>query len=401
MIKINKINVTENNEHSRLVFNIEDDGKLREIWFEVDKRYGEYLCYERADAILIGILNYAMRKKSDIVSNIPISEELLYNIRENLIPSISNYDKNLHHIKITAPVISEKYNCAGAVGTGISCGVDSFHVLSNFLNSQYKGMNLTHLCINNVGSWSCYKMSQGANSIREQRYEIAEEMAKKLNLELIKSNSNIADEIIQNHLYTNTYSSMFAVHCLAKLFKIYYYASSGHDFSAFNIINSSSRDSGYYDLLSLNCLSTQTLRIYSEGGAKNRFNKTEAIMDNELARNYLHVCLYDKNNCGICEKCKRTLLTLDALNKLENFNKVFNIEFYKKHRREYIYYLLHEHYKHSDYYEPIYQKMKSRITLMDKITYFTQFIFSINHIQNYNNVVIRILGIKISKKRSL
>ena len=194
---------------------------------------------------------------------------------------------------------------------------------------------------------------------------------------------------------------MFAVHCLAKLFKIYYYASSGHDFSAFNIINSSSRDSGYYDLLSLNCLSTQTLRIYSEGGAKNRFNKTEAIMDNELARNYLHVCLYDKNNCGICEKCKRTLLTLDALNKLENFNKVFNIEFYKKHRREYIYYLLHEHYKHSDYYEPIYQKMKSRITLMDKITYFTQFIFSINHIQNYNNVVIRILGIKISKKRSL
>lgn len=56
MIKINKINATENNEHSRLVFNIEDDGILKEIWFEVDKKYGKYLCYERADAILIGIL---------------------------------------------------------------------------------------------------------------------------------------------------------------------------------------------------------------------------------------------------------------------------------------------------------------------------------------------------------
>lgn len=401
MIKINKINVTEINKYNRLIFSIEDDGILRDIWFEVDKKYGKYLCYERADAILIALLSYAMRKNSDIVSNIPISEELLYNIRENLIPSISNYDKNLHHIKIIAPAISEKFNCAGAVGTGISCGVDSLHVLSNFLDSQYKGMNLTHLCINNVGSWSCYEMSQGASSVKEQRYEIAEEIAEKLNLKLIKSNSNIAEEIIQNHLYTHTYSSMFAVHCLAKLFKIYYYGSSGYDFSAFNIINTSSQGSGHYELLSLNCFSTQTLKIYSEGGAKNRFHKTEAIMDNELAHDYLHVCLYDKNNCGICEKCKRTLLTLDALNKLENFSKVFDIKFYKKYRREYIYYLLGEHHKHSDILEPIYQKMKCKITLMDKITYFTQFIFSINHIQNYNNIVIRVLGIKISKKRSL
>lgn len=56
MIKINKINATENNKYNRLIFSIEDDGILREIWFEVNKKYGEYLCYERADAILIGIL---------------------------------------------------------------------------------------------------------------------------------------------------------------------------------------------------------------------------------------------------------------------------------------------------------------------------------------------------------
>lgn len=47
---------------------------------------------------------------------------------------------------------------------------------------------------------------------------------------------------------------------------------------------------------------------------------------------YVHTCINREFNCGVCEKCLRTLLALDAANKLDNFRAVFDIDAYKKNR---------------------------------------------------------------------
>lgn len=71
------------------------------------------------------------------------------------------------------------------------------------------------------------------------------------------------------------------------------------------------------------------------GGAKSeRPEKTRAISDLPSARKFLNVCLFPlaNNNCGKCEKCRRTLLTLDMAGRLENFREVFDIDEYLKTR---------------------------------------------------------------------
>ncbi len=104
MIKILQPKVISSDDsHSRLSCDILVDNKVRNLWFEVEKEYEPYLCYERSDAFVIGLLSWAMRLNHDIECTAPVSEELLYNLRTYLIPSLAKHGKDLHNIKILTP----------------------------------------------------------------------------------------------------------------------------------------------------------------------------------------------------------------------------------------------------------------------------------------------------------
>lgn len=332
-ITIRRPRVENRNGRARLSAQIDIECDSREIWFEVDEKYGKYLCHERSDAFLIGLLNWAMRERCDFVCEAPVGEELIYQIRTYLIPALAKASQTLYAPKITAEIDTEMLPCAGAVGTGISCGVDSLHVVANHARSAFPHLRLTHLILNNVGAFS---RSEGKNQFSWQT-EHAEQFAREYGFEFIRTNSNFAEAFPQNHLLTHTYSSCFSIYVLQKLWRVYFYASSGHDFTQFRLERNEEDDSAHYELLSLDVFSTRNLKIYSEGGAKTRFEKTRALVDFVPAQKYLHVCTNDTGaNCNVCGKCKRTLVTLDALGALEKFRAVFDIGYYKKHRRSYL-----------------------------------------------------------------
>lgn len=330
-------------DNNRLYFDLKIDKETKTVWFEVEKEYEKYLCDDRVDAIVVGLLHYAMVNNHDIKSNSYITEELLYKINNYLLPSLTKYDKKLHNIKID---IKTKEACenAGAVGTGCSCGVDSIHAYLNNKDRKEKQFKLTHLCINNVGAFNETYKDEGIDKVREARYKKSKEFAKKVKLPLIVTNSNFYDEIYQNHSYTHTYSSTFAVLCLQKLWKTYYYGSSGYDYTAFNIVDTSEHDCSCYELLSLDVFSTNNLNIYSEGAAEDRLEKTRLIANSQIAKAFLHVCIKKEDNCGVCPKCMRTLLTLDALNiDLNEYKKVFDIDYYNKNKNDYYEWIHKEH----------------------------------------------------------
>ena len=236
MIKITQPWIEHKNGKSRCYCDIFIEKNKKTIWFEVEEEYGDYLCTERADAYVIGMLNWAMRENKNIKSEIPVTEELLYSINTILIPSLAKYSKNLNHILVEAPV-APPLTEGKAVGTGCSCGIDSFDAIYNHMNSYYKGMDLTHLCINNVGAFNeCYS-EYGEEKVKEERYIIADNVSNELGLKLIKTDSNFGEEIKQNHYLTNTYSGVFAIYMLQKFWKVYYLASAGLDYSEFTIIN--------------------------------------------------------------------------------------------------------------------------------------------------------------------
>ncbi len=324
--------IIENEKTSRLVCNVTVGKEVREIWFEVDKEYGQYLCADRVDAFVIGLLSWAMRNGEDIICKAPITEMLLYNIEKFLLPSVIKNAKNLHCPTIYANTIDNIKDTAGAVGTGASCGIDSFHTIMNHLNSKFESMNLTHLCLNNVGA---YNSAHDAESVRTAVIWRAQKAAEELNLKLLSTNSNFAEVFPQNHLLTNTYTSMFAVFCLQKLWKVYYY-SSGSDFSHFSLKENDLHDTAYYDLLLLDCFSLPNIKLYSEGATKTRFEKIQQVSSFPLAKKYLHVCIRKETNCGKCDKCKKTILVFDAIGKLKEFNQVFDTEQYDRERDRYL-----------------------------------------------------------------
>lgn len=370
MLFIGRPYIERKADKSRLVCDIAiDDKETKNVWFEVDREYEQYLCTERSDAYVIGLLNWAMRAHHDMTCEAPISEELLFSLNEYLIPALAKYAPGFRAVKINAPLAGESLPNAGAVGTGLSCGIDSLHAILKQQHSCYPQHNLTHLCINNVGAFnSCYD-DYGIDRARKECYENAKKVAQEIGLPLIITDSNFQTAFQQNHLKTHTYSSMFAVFCMQKMWRVYFYGSSGYDFSCFNLKNNDQDDCAFYELLSLDCFSTRSLKIYSEGGAQTRLEKTADIVDYDIARKYLHVCTRKSTNCGICPKCRRTMLTLDALGKLDDFAHVFDVAYYRAHRREYLLWLYEMHRQNDEMNAPTYKRMKKEITPTLKFLY--------------------------------
>lgn len=357
MIFLYKPYIKNTKTKSRLIFEIDIDNVSKKIWYEVDKKYEKYLCDDRVDAIFVGILYYAMKNSHDIKSDSYVTEEILYKVKTYLIPSITKYANTLHHIDIS---IKTKKAVEGAkgIGTGCSGGIDSLH--SIIVNSEQTNKNLkvTHLCINNVGSFnSCYK-EKSLKEVKDFVIEKAKKIAEEVNLPLIITDSNFQESIPQEHYYTSTYSSVFAILCMQKLWKIYYYGSSGLDYSKFSIIDNDKAACSHYELLSLDCFSTNKLKIYSEGGAITRFEKIKRIYQYPIVKKYAHTCTVKMHNCNQCAKCKGLILALYALtDDIDEYKEILDIQYFQNHKLDYFKWIYEEHLYGLGMYEPTFQAL--------------------------------------------
>ena len=141
--------------------------------------------------------------------------------------------------------------------------------------------------------------------------------------------------------YFALYSCAFA---LEKVLSKYYISSSlsygemmkWHD-------NSHNRDwSEFADPYAIPLMESRGLKLVSDGCQYTRSEKTELITDWEIAQKFLYVCSGKKSviNCCECTKCRRTLLPLDAMGKLDKFSAVFDIDKYRKHEKDFKYRLV-------------------------------------------------------------
>lgn len=328
---------------SRLACEFDDNGETIELWFEVDNKYEQYLLYERSDAFLICLLWYAMRTGRDIECVAPVTEELLYNIETLLIPSLVKHSKlRLYPTKIHCVTESEKLESAGCVGTGLSLGVDSFHAVQKLLNSKYRSMALTHLCIFNTPVSYTAAMGVKVEDVRQKRFKLAEKAAEEIGLSLVKINSNLSSALLMPHGDANTMINLSPIVALKKMWKTYYYAST-FNISMFSI----GRGNGFNDLFMAHCFSDSDMRIYIEGIEKTRPEKVADIADFDIARKYLHVCGFADANCNLCSQCKRTMIEFEMAGKLDHFRDAFDVDYYLEHRVEY-YKSLCESYRSGD-----------------------------------------------------
>ncbi len=328
----------------------------KEVFFSVPSEYAEYLVTERCDAYIVVLIRFALERGYNIRSLVPMSEDLHYNIVEHFLPPMMK--NGVYRIRLeveTAPPLPG----GNAVGTGASCGVDSLHAIKKYLDYPKESYRLTHLCITDVGAFDGIYDFTGTEEAKSKIYARARKLASDLGLPLVETDSNIFSCFKVNYLYSHDFYSAFAVFCLKKLWRIYYYASEGVDYvSGFSLKDYYNNDSATYEILLFDCLNTPSLRIFSEGSTLTRFDKIRELSDYPIAKEYLFSCAFAGDNCSRCDKCTRNLLALDSLGKLDGFSRIYDVDFYRSHRSRYMWYLYGKRSDH--YFEPIFESFEGK-----------------------------------------
>ncbi len=331
MLTIHPPEIIEFENNVRLQAAFESDDVQDVLWFSTPKEYGKYLCKERGDAFLVAMLLFAMKHGEDISIEAPISERLYYTLSRHFVKALSDLFPGSHKIQIHCEIDSDHLENAGGVGTGLSCGIDSFcTVIEHTDNACPPDYRLTHLTFFNVGASGDYG-GEYARELFHQRIEAVRPCANELDLPLVTLDSNISEILNMNFVPTHTYRNVAGVLALQKLFKTYYYSSS----DTLLEFKFSWPASGCYDIYSLDMLSTNDTKFYSSGEVYSRVEKTEIVATSPLSYRYLNVCVAEETNCSRCHKCQRTMVALDIIGKLDKYKFVFDIEYYRNNRNKY------------------------------------------------------------------
>lgn len=313
-----------------------------ELYFSTLSKYGVSMSQDRYDAFLVALLYPAIRNfEKRIYIKGAISAKLYDNIKrivEVLYFTLSEQPEyNGKHIEVE--VESTVNNKLGdrLAGTGFSGGVDSLYAMYEYHHKckvpEYKVGTLFFFNVGSHGDDVFGKEEAEARFWR--RFEEMSEFANMANLPLIPLNSNVSSFHIWGHGRTELLTGASGALIFQPICSRYYWASSGWTYG--QIYRNYKEEFGKYmaflDPILLPLLSTEQMELVSQGLDCSRIEKVYHISNYELAVKSLNVCDYpnSKKNCGKCAKCRRTLMNLEVIGKLEEFRDVFeDVDTYKK-----------------------------------------------------------------------
>ncbi len=339
MIKVSNLRKEElqqTNEY-RIVCDIECPfSKARELWFSVPRQFGEWLTDDVYDAFMVAMLFPAMYYMQDLRIEGSVSEKLYDSITHYVQNCEKAYLPYLHEINVTVKGFSVAKKTNHLVGTGFSAGIDAFSTLyDRFEREQKANFKLSALFFFNVGSHG-----GGGEKARNKflaRYNYLLPLAEELALPFVPLDSNLFDFYQFEWEYdAGVLCRSTGILVFEKVLDKYYIA---YDYSYWEIVHMTSADyASITDMCNDYLLSTENLEIIVDGTQYRRSEKTMNLCHYPLFKKYLNVCVSQSpnvKNCSSCHKCKRTMLTLDILNKLNDFQGVFNMDRYEKIRYTY------------------------------------------------------------------
>ncbi len=306
------------------------------LYYKFDAKYKGSIEKNKqlSNSFVLALLPNAMALGEDIYVKAEISEKLLHNINEHIIPLLTTIHKNLKPIKVhpdggcgSLTIASPDMPPRGAC-TGFSAGVDSFYTIYKYLNKD-DSFSLKYLLVSNT-----YGKAQSA--LFERYSEILRKGSFSVSLPLIIVNTNFHEVMLGSFYNFHSIYNISVSLLFPYLFSRYYYSSTLNYYDAFKDMASGSKDIGCYDSILLHLLSIDELEVEGVGHTVRRIDKVKSLASFPPSHAFLNVCMRpDKINCGECPKCTRTLLSLEAINKIENFKSVFDIDKWASQRNKY------------------------------------------------------------------
>lgn len=292
-----------------------------------------------ADWAVLSVLFPLMKAKRDVFVDAPISAKLLHYVNTDIQAALTTFDPSLGRIEISAAeTIEHPPERTNRRGTGFSGGVDSFATLFTYDVGTLQP--LTDLTYFNVGTFGD-EQSPDSKQVFADGYERAKRKADQRGLNIISVQGAVGHlyRPDYNFLKSHTVRNAAAALTLESHLDEYLYS------SAFEYRFSQVKP--HYELTPLDpillpLMSNGAITFYSGCAGMSRFDKTALITEHPETFGELDVCILlahnrtklEKYNCSGCAKCFRTMLTLDALGKLDNYSDVFNLRYFRRKKAE-------------------------------------------------------------------
>lgn len=296
------------------------------------------------DPVIVSLMYHLLVEGYDFKSDIPISNTLYHHLTKDFMPHIvSMSNGKAKPSKLHVPIYNGKIKRhAEWVGTGVSCGIDSFSAIKEYSQEQSDSYKLTHLLYFKIGAhhgrlYPCPEEVE--NKIFHEELDIANRFCEQNNYKLIVVDSNInqmANKFWGAIPFGNVawFRNVGVMLVMQEYFSKYVFATSYATFHDFNMDISNGLEHNLWWAMPL--LGSDNLKILPAGSSMTRIEKTVFLTDFKPAYDNMMVCWAGHINCGECDKCIRTLVALDFIGALEKFEKSFDIQKYKKNRKKYL-----------------------------------------------------------------
>lgn len=298
---------------ARVEFKSPLPGMPERLWFEFPEDCGD-LVTDRADAFLSAMLLVAMRHGENII-------EVRGEVSPRFLIGINEYQTAFSmwpiwrfkpiRIECESLIPTSIENGPEIVMSAFSGGLDSFFTLKFYLpgNELPKSVQISHLLF--IHGFDIKLEYSGSFPLLRDAYSA---MCDRLGIKLISSRTNHQQfGTRQNWGLYHGSALIGAAHAVGRRTSMFHVPSS-HSFT--NLMPWGS-DPGIDYLLS-----TEGTQVMHHGSGFTRTEKTEAIGHWEETWDKLRVCALDDSpvNCSKCEKCVRTMMTLDMLGVLERYS---------------------------------------------------------------------------------
>lgn len=356
-IRVSPLHVQSQKDGFLLMHKLSGIGDIERLEYLVHSTERDLKPVQTSDHALIALLYPAMLSGRALHFEGVVTDQLLFQIRHDVMPLLAARDERLQPIEITAA--GQTPAAAGAaasdVGTGYSAGVDSFATLQLYSEAHAPASHrISHIAL--------FQNTQTATGgFLDGMVARAEDYSALKGLPLSKVSSNIEAVIsavetlgrAESYRQSHSLRSAASASCLASGLRRYVFSGS-YDYRLVTVAQTV--DVAYVDPMLMPLLSTAAFEFVSGCAGMRRFDKTLLVADNAEAWKHLHVCIRrtgaadsqtkgrgraDFINCSSCWKCVRTIFTLELEGKLERFGAVFDLALFERSRKDVVKNLRH------------------------------------------------------------
>jgi hypothetical protein len=297
-------------------------GKLVEADFQINSKpfniafqsNQEVLTPNLEAYIALALLPSMVKGGGELYTEGEVCEQLIPNL-EVIQNVYSSWNTEFKHLELGGVTPVQKQMAQnGRVGAFFSGGVDSFYTL---IKNQE---DITDLIF--VHGWGFnYQNSTAHDKLSDSIRQTAAYFGKNL----IEIESNFRD-LLDPHIYYPKWGWTISLAIIGNLLYPYLkrlYYSANMDYKILTPTGSLLSPLWY----------TGRVEFITDGLAISRFDKVASIANHDIVLNNLHVCHKTPKralNCGRCEKCLRTMVSLevnDALDKCTTFGRDLDIKF--------------------------------------------------------------------------